>query len=1072
MAGDVVTPCYSYTPDYIWDFEIPPTIINVTYDLYEDGTKVSSTTVKQEANSAVNFPKSMTSASHNGLWHELFYYDYTVEGTVGDEDCTIIVTRTVKAGTVHALEGLSNNKAYNIGCKRGAFLTADGYMISTDLNATANAAGPGQFAVITYEGSYYLYSVDEGKIVKNNGALVSNLITEGFSADDALKIEAKTDPYFLFYFTIDGTNNGLNTNGNQPLGYVINSWSQADEGNQYYMVEAGDFDPTAALAELDAYFNPAYFVTYVVKDEFGNTIFTSDSQPAKAGAKITTLLDEFKKPFYTYSDNNVEITEQNTTVEFTATWNGPFKLSADFDNAQWQNMAMRGTWYVTSGVKDGDGAYQTQNANTMGLVEDAYQWAFIGNGYDGFKIINKAEGNGKSFGWTDAQQTNAGIPTIMDDNKGYHVWKIVPSTNTSVPAGSFCLNVPSTSLYVNQYGGAGGAMKFWDSSSNVVDAGSAFTVFDVPTNFASFVADEISPYFESTAKYFVFTDAAKAEIGYDETYKINCSYVTYKSMKETLQTKLLVPESFIYPSTGYYRIQSNYYPGRYMSYMNFNGNPCLGTTEDATTATSVVKLTALDNHKYTITVGGLNVTAPAMNAKVDLANEGAEFTAVVTAPGVGVFTTGTTNGALHCAATQDYYCVGWTDSAEASQWSVEDVAIIVIADNKTREYGEENPELTYSSEGVDLEGVPSLSCEATATSPVGEYPIVITKGSVTNDNDSYVNGTLTITKVTLTVGLAEMYTSEEGEAIPEFALAYSGWKLGETEEVLTELPVATTTATVESRAGTYPIIISGGSAENYELNYIPGTLTITALPPTSFGDVNRDERVSVGDIVKTANYILGKTPMQPFNVRLADANNDGDVDAADLVEEVNLITKSFVDASSAVKWQWVDNNEQLTGYMYDGGIRIQLESATPYTAFQMTLTLPEGSDMDDVKAKLLRTSNHQLGIGKLNEHQLRIIGYSLDNLPFTGQTGTLLEVKGLEGDILIDDILFVSPTGQKRRFAPISISPATGIFESDAETVNGNSVNGKCFDLTGRPMPRMITKSGLYINNGKKMMIR
>ena len=368
--------------------------------------------------------------------------------------------------------------------------------------------------------------------------------------------------------------------------------------------------------------------------------------------------------------------------------------------------------------------------------------------------------------------------------------------------------------------------------------------------------------------------------------------------------------------------------------------------------------------------------------------------------------------------------------------------------------------------------MPSLSCEATATSPVGEYPIVITKGSVTNDNDSYVNGTLTITKVTLTVGLAEMYTSEEGEAIPEFALAYSGWKLGETEEVLTELPVATTTATVESRAGTYPIIISGGSAENYELNYIPGTLTITALPPTSFGDVNRDERVSVGDIVKTANYILGKTPMQPFNVRLADANNDGDVDAADLVEEVNLITKSFVDASSAVKWQWVDNNEQLTGYMYDGGIRIQLESATPYTAFQMTLTLPEGSDMDDVKAKLLRTSNHQLGIGKLNEHQLRIIGYSLDNLPFTGQTGTLLEVKGLEGDILIDDILFVSPTGQKRRFAPISISPATGIFESDAETVNGNSVNGKCFDLTGRPMPRMITKSGLYINNGKKMMIR
>ena len=74
--------------------------------------------------------------------------------------------------------------------------------------------------------------------------------------DDAIILEAKTDPYFLAYFTVDGTNYGFNTNGNDPYGYVINTWMTADPGNLYYMVEAADFDPSEALAALEEYFHP------------------------------------------------------------------------------------------------------------------------------------------------------------------------------------------------------------------------------------------------------------------------------------------------------------------------------------------------------------------------------------------------------------------------------------------------------------------------------------------------------------------------------------------------------------------------------------------------------------------------------------------------------------------------------------------------------------------------------------------------------------------------------------------------------------------------------------------------
>ena len=144
----------------------------------------------------------------------------------------------------------------------------------------------------------------------------------------------------------------------------------------------------------------------------------------------------------------------------------------------------------------------------------------------------------------------------------------------------------------------------------------------------------------------------------------------------------------------------------------------------------------------------------------------------------------------------------------------------------SREYGDANPTFEYEVSGASLEGKPEISCEATATSPVGTYPIVIKKGGVTNYTDTYVNGTLTITKAPLKVTVADA-TREQGEENPEFVISYEGWKNGETEAVLTKKPVATTSATKDSAAGEYDIIVSGGEAQNYELSYVNGKLTVT-----------------------------------------------------------------------------------------------------------------------------------------------------------------------------------------------------------------------------------------------------
>ena len=674
INNEVVTPCYSYDKAYQWDFEGPLTVVNVTYRLLNEGSNevVSSTTVKQEANSALITPLPGTGEDFKGFFHEKFYYDYTPSGTIGDTDCTITITRTEKAGLVKSLEDLSNTKAYNIGCDRGAMIAYNGKMVNTALpNAEANAQPYGKFALLNYENNYYIFSIDENKFVKNDASVALDLTAVGFSTEDAMVMTLQTAPYFLWRF--NATDKYLNTNGNEPLGYVINNYSTPDPGNQYYMVAVDDFDPTAALAELEAYFHPSYFVTYVVKDTEGNTIFTSEPQPTKLGANITTLLDEFKRPFYTYNDVDVTISEANTNVEFTATWTGPFEISADYATAYWYDMAMRRTWYVTSAAKDAnDGdAYVTQNANTMGLVEDSYQWAFIGDGYNGFKIINKAEGEGKSFGWTDAQQTNAGIPTVMDDNEGNHIWNIVPSTNSNVPAGSFCLNVPGTTLYINQYGGAGGKVKFWNSANNISDEGSAFTVFDVPTNFASFlIEDGIDAAFEATG-YFTFTDEAKAALGWDPAYKTDCPFEAYKSLKVNLATAKNDITNFVLPETGYYLLKNKNY-GTYMGIDPSDAN-MYGNYDGIKGAKNIVKLTKNDDNTYTIGLMGKFAPATVIKSRqVTATADAANYTVVIPAFGYAAFTADASEqfAALHCAS--DGSIVGWETVAAASQWEVVD----------------------------------------------------------------------------------------------------------------------------------------------------------------------------------------------------------------------------------------------------------------------------------------------------------------------------------------------------------------------------------------------------------------
>jgi subtilisin family serine protease len=162
--------------------------------------------------------------------------------------------------------------------------------------------------------------------------------------------------------------------------------------------------------------------------------------------------------------------------------------------------------------------------------------------------------------------------------------------------------------------------------------------------------------------------------------------------------------------------------------------------------------------------------------------------------------------------------------------------LTITADNQTKTYGAPTPPLTAKYSGfVNGDSEASLTTPPTVTtapaaSGVGTYPITVSGAASANYTISYVNGALTVTPATLTI-TADNKTRSYGAANPPLTVNYNGFVNGDSAASLTT-PPAVTTAPATSGVGTYPITVSGAASANYTINYVNGTLTVTAAALT------------------------------------------------------------------------------------------------------------------------------------------------------------------------------------------------------------------------------------------------
>ena len=253
----------------------------------------------------------------------------------------------------------------------------------------------------------------------------------------------------------------------------------------------------------------------------------------------------------------------------------------------------------------------------------------------------------------------------------------------------------------------------------------------------------------------------------------------------------------------------------------------------------------------------------------------------------GTFVYNPTLGAVlsagnHTLSVQFTPSVGGYSSAAASVTiTVTKVPLIIVADSFSRPYGSPNPTFTASYIGLVngdspalLYGYLAFSTEATQQFPWGYYPITVTNpvaAAQTNYDVTYVDGTLVITQVALTVTANNVTVANSGNIPNPYPCTITGFVNGDTAAVVSGACATNAQNYASSPTGTYTVTPTVGtlSALNYTFtNFSSGTLTLSGvqtLDPVGNG-FSKPEGVAVdanGNVYVTDTsygYITKETP--------------------------------------------------------------------------------------------------------------------------------------------------------------------------------------------------------------------
>jgi gliding motility-associated-like protein len=270
--------------------------------------------------------------------------------------------------------------------------------------------------------------------------------------------------------------------------------------------------------------------------------------------------------------------------------------------------------------------------------------------------------------------------------------------------------------------------------------------------------------------------------------------------------------------------------------------------------------------------------------------------------------------------------------------------LTIVAGNKSRLYGDSNPDFTVSYSGfkngdneTNLTAPIKIGTIADKTSAVGIYDITVTGGESPNYVISNYQGKLTIKKASLTI-ITKDNSKVYGSINPDLTVAYSGFVNGDNETNLTTPVKIETSAITTSPVGKYEITASGATSSNYEISYsnpngsltvTPAKLTITTkdsskvygsvnpdLTAVYSGFVNGDNETKLTIPVKIETTAITTSPVGKYEIKASGAvssnyeisygtsNGFLTINPADLTITADRITKKHGENNPALTVQY------------------------------------------------------------------------------------------------------------------------------------------------------------------------
>jgi hypothetical protein len=199
------------------------------------------------------------------------------------------------------------------------------------------------------------------------------------------------------------------------------------------------------------------------------------------------------------------------------------------------------------------------------------------------------------------------------------------------------------------------------------------------------------------------------------------------------------------------------------------------------------------------------------------------------------------------------------------------------------------------------QAVYSTSTLGVAGSP---HTITATYSPGGGSQTSSATANLTVTPAPLTIS-ADNQTKVYGSANPTLTASYSGFVNGDTPASLSGTLLLSTTATLVSPPGAYPITASGQTSNNYTIQYVNGTLTVvTGMASSTTLTSSGSPSVYGQSVTFTATVTSDSVPVAGVSVSFSDGSTSLGSATTDALGDATFTTSVLVAGMHTLTATW------------------------------------------------------------------------------------------------------------------------------------------------------------------------